>query len=68
MAGAIFISLPKETKNKTSLLNIKNNGQNCPLWSSLAHLHSAKTHSYRVASYQQYESELDMNGISYPAP
>ena len=66
MTGGTFIPLPKDIKNKTSLLNVRNKDQKCLLWSLLAYLHPAETHSDRVTSYKQFESDLDMSGITYP--
>ena len=64
--GGTFISLPKEIKNKTSLLNIRNNDEKCLLWSILAAIHPVKSNSNYYTSYIQFENELDMTGIQYP--
>ena len=65
--GGSYIKLPKALEGKTSLLNIKNKDEKCLLWSLLAALHpEIKVNRNRVASYRQFENELDMKGITYP--
>ena len=70
--GGTFISLPKEIKNKSSLLNIRNNDNKCLLWCLLAALNPVAEHqrqklnSTRVASYHQFENTIHMTGIEYP--
>ena len=39
MRGSSYIELPKEIKNKKSLINIQNNDQKCIAWCILAHKH-----------------------------
>ena len=69
--GGSYIKLPKAIENKTSLLNIKNKDEKCLLWSLLAALHpevndDPSLNISRVSTYQQFENELDMKGITYP--
>lgn len=63
-----YVDLPKELKGKKAVLNIKNSDEKCFLWSVLASLHplSRFNNPQRVAKYFQYETELNMNQISYP--
>ena len=64
--GGSFIKLPKRIKGKKSLLNIKSDDQKCLLWCLLAALHKVEKHSNLVNSYREFESELDMTGVTYP--
>ena len=64
--GGTFISLPKEIKNKKSLLNVRNNDNKCLLWSLLAALNPVGIHRSQVFSYKRFEDSLNMTGVEYP--
>ena len=64
--GGSFIKLPKQIKGKKSLLNIKSDDQKCLLWCLLAALHKVEKNGNLVNSYREFESELDMTGVTYP--
>ena len=46
MGGSSYIELPKEIKNKKSLINIQNNDQKCIAWCILAHKHPIPRNSF----------------------
>ena len=64
-----YLPLPKELQAKHAWLNIKNLDKKCFLWSILAMLYPVKyrNHPTRVSKYQEYDHELNMSGIQYPA-
>ena len=68
MGGSSYIELPKEIKNKKSLINIQNDDHQCIVWCILAHKHSQPCHSYRVSHYKPYVAELNLDDISFPTP
>ena len=55
MKASSYLPLPKELKAKHVCLNIQNDDKKCFLWSILASLHP------------EYEHELNMSRIQYPA-
>ena len=69
MRASNYLPLPEEFKAKHACLSIQNNDKKCFLWSILALLHlvQGRNSPYRVSKYQEYESELNMSGIQYPA-
>ena len=69
MRASSYLPLPKELKAKQGCLNIQNNDEKCFLWSILALLHPVQRRNsqHRVSKYQEYEHELNMSGIQYPA-
>ena len=62
--GSSYIPTPFRSSNIVNVQNKKDN--KCFLWSILAKLHPAKDHCERVTKYQEYENELNMEGIEYP--
>ena len=66
LRASTYIPLPKKIKNRRACINIHNRDNKCFVWSILASLHPAASHSDRVASYRPFEHELDMNGIQFP--
>ena len=68
MGGSSYIELPKEIKNKKSLINIQNNDQKCIAWCILAHKHPQPNNCHRVSHYKPYLAELNLDGISFPTP
>ena len=69
MRASIYLPLPKQLNGKRGCLNIQNNDEKCFLWSILASLHpvQGRNHLDRVSKYQEYEHDLNMSGIQYPA-
>ena len=49
MGGSSYIELPKEIKNKRSLINIQNDDQKCIVLCILAHKHPQPNNCYRVS-------------------
>ena len=48
-------------------LNIKDNDEKCLMWCLLASLHLTNHNPQRVNNYSQYQDELNMTGITFPA-
>ena len=46
MRGNSYIELPKEIKNKRSLISIQNDDQKCIVWCILAHKHPQPNNSH----------------------
>ena len=66
LKGSQYIDLPPKVKNSKAVINIQNDDDKCFLWSVLAYLYEANYSRERVNHYKQHESELNMNGITYP--
>ena len=68
MRESSFIELPKVIKNRKACINIKNNDLLCFKWANLANKHPVDRdqHPDRVASYKEFEDELDSSGIQFP--
>ena len=45
---------------------MRNKDLKCFLWSILAQLHPISDNAHRVSHYEQYENEVNMEGIEYP--
>jgi hypothetical protein len=65
-AGSSYIELPEFIKNKKCCINIKNQDDKCFLYSVLAALYPAKSHSDRVSNYTPYIDKLKVDGIEFP--
>ena len=61
-----YINLPPKVNNSKAVINIQNDDNKCFLWSVLAHLYEANHNRQRIEHYIPYETELNMNGITYP--
>ena len=61
-----YIDLPKELKNKKALINMKNTGNKCFLWSVLRGLNPKNDHPERIDDLKSKENTLNMEGIEYP--
>lgn len=68
LAASSYIPLPKKLASKKAVINIQNVDHKCLIWSVLAALHPAKHHPERVSHYLPFESELVMDGITFPTP
>ena len=59
--------MPQSLQFRRSFVNVRNKDLKCFLWSILAQLHPADHHhADRVSNYEQYENEVNMEGIEYP--
>lgn len=68
LGGSCFIDLPKTLENSHTILNIRNNDNKCFIWAVLSALHPTDMNACDVESYNYYEGELNMAGISCPVP
>ena len=66
IGGSTYIELPKDVYDTKSIVNVKNQDQECFKWSVLAALHPAEHHAERITHYQPFKDELDFNGIDFP--
>ena len=69
-AGGSYIELPPLLKKKSSLLNIKNNDNQCLKWCLLAALFPKSDrddHQCRTKSYKEHEDQLEFAGVRWPA-
>ena len=66
IGGTSFIELPKNIYDTKSIVNVKNNDQQCFKWSVLAALHPTNNHPERVIHYQPFQDELNFTGIQFP--
>lgn len=65
--GSAYIPLPRSLALSKSLLNIENENDNrCFLYCLLAFMHPTAMEPEKAENYYQYESEVDMRGITYP--
>ena len=65
-SASSYIPSPAYIVKKHAVVNIRNNDDKCFLWSVLASLHPQKIHSERMAKYQQFECEVNTNGLAFP--
>ena len=61
-----YIGLPGKYKDSKSIINIKNNDQNCFLWCILAYLYPVEDHKDRISKYLMYENNLNIQGLEFP--
>ena len=70
IGGSSYIPLSKRIVNTRAVLNIHNFDNKCFLWCVLAKLHplvgDACKSANRVQKYRQYESELALDGLTWP--
>ena len=66
IGASSYIELPKDVYDTKSIVNVKNEDQQCFKWSILAALHPADHHAERITHYQPFEEELNFNGIDFP--
>ena len=66
--GSSYVRLPKILGSKKAVLNIKNNDNKCFMWSILAALHpvTRKNAPERLRHYEQFQNELNLEGIDFP--
>ena len=61
-----YIELPGKYKDSNSIINIKNNDQNCFLWCILAYLYPVEDHKDRISKYDMYKHTLNIKGLEFP--
>ena len=66
IGASSYIELPKDVYDTKSIVNVKNEDQQCFMWSILAALHPADYNPQRITHYQPFEEELNFNGIDFP--
>ena len=66
IGGSSYIELPKDIYDTKSIVNVKNQDQECFKWSILAALYPANRDAERVSKYQVYQEELNFTGIEFP--
>lgn len=66
LRGSGFIELPAAIKSKKACVNIHNNDEYCFLWSVVAALYPAKSHSERVSSYPDFRNVLNVKDLTFP--
>jgi hypothetical protein len=62
----VHIPSPVYVVKKRAVINITNKDDKFFLWSVLASLHPQKSHSERMVKYQQFECEVNTNGLAFP--
>ena len=61
--GSSYVKIPLRTN---ALINVKNNDEDCFIWSVLASLHPCENdHPNRVSNYRQYFNELDFEDFEF---
>ena len=66
IGGTSYIELPKDVYDTKSIVNVKNDDQQCFKWAILAALHPADHHAERINHYQPFKEELNFTGIEFP--
>ncbi len=66
LKGSSWVELPSSVTNTKSVINIKNEDNECFKWSILASIHKQKSHRERVTKYLKYKDELNFEGITFP--
>ena len=61
-----YIELPGKYKDSKSIINIKNNDQNCFLWCILAYLYPVEDHNDRISKNDMYKHSLNIKGLEFP--
>ena len=61
-----YIELPGKYKDNKSIINIKNNDQNCFLWCILAQLYPVENHKDRLSKYISHLNKLNLKGLEFP--
>ena len=64
--GGSYIPLPEFIQKKNAIINIKNEDEQCFLWSVLRYLHSKEIHGERLTDSKKYENDLNFKGIGFP--
>ena len=64
--GGSYIPTPKSIVNKKAIINVKNNDENCFLYSILAHIKKFTQNPERVNKYKKHLHELRTDDIDMP--
>ena len=66
--GGSYIPTPKSIIGKKAIINVKNNDENCFLYSILTHIkwNSKEKNKNKVSLYKPYLHELRTDGINMP--
>ena len=64
--GSSYIPTPQSLVKKMALVNVKNEDQNCFLYSILASLFPNKNNPEKRSSYKKYIDKLNYKGIEMP--
>ena len=67
LRGSSYIPLPKAVKNKKAVVNVKNKGDRCIVWTILAAIFKVAKDPQRPSKYPQ-DHGFDFTGIDYPTP
>ena len=67
LRGSSYIPLPKAVKNKKAVVNVKNKGDRCVVWTILAAIFPVAKNPQRPSKYPQ-DHGFDFTGIDYPTP
>ena len=64
--GGSYIPTPKSIFGKKAIINVKNNDENCFLYSILTHIKCNEKNKNRLSYYKKYLHELRTDGIDMP--
>ena len=66
LAGSSYIKMPEDLRNR-SLINLKNNDNECFRWCHIRHLNPQKTNPQRIKQEdREYIKNLNYSGITFP--
>lgn len=65
-SGSSYIPLPKSIRNKTAVVNVQNEDNQCFKWAILSKIHEAPNHRERLLNYERFKHELNFDGIEFP--
>jgi hypothetical protein len=66
ISGSSYIATPDYMLKKQAIVNVKNNDDKCSVRAVLSCLHPVDKDPFRLSKYQQYESELNVAGLTFP--
>ena len=67
LKGSSYIPLPDWIKNKQAIINIKNKGDKCFIWSVLRHLSpKEKSNPEFIGDLKVYENIFNIKGLTFP--
>uniref|UniRef100_V5GS91 DNA-directed DNA polymerase n=1 Tax=Anoplophora glabripennis TaxID=217634 RepID=V5GS91_ANOGL len=66
VGSSTYVEMPEFIKNKTCVVNVKNDDEYCVLWSIVSALHPAKRDTARISSYPDFRDILKFDGIEFP--
>ncbi|GFR66063.1 hypothetical protein ElyMa_005547700 [Elysia marginata] len=68
LRGGSYIPLPTAVRNKKAVVNVKNQGDACLLWTLLASLFRIEEHPERISHYYLHANLLNFDGIDTRTP